>query len=184
MYTHLLLISTVQFSRAYCSFFYYNIFIVSEQVFLRFFMNLSRHARMCNSSHHLQDATEKLFLYTLYSRLKQIKTLYIVLLYAKYRLFQWRPYRGEGILATVVKIFHNLCQKNITYFHIRNGKHERICIFSSGLCEISRSKKNTPQVFNRSIHILICQFLMNLLYNCFSCYQFLNFLSDRSLSVS
>jgi len=29
------------------------------------------------------DATEKLFLYTLYSRLKQIKTLYIVLLYAK-----------------------------------------------------------------------------------------------------
>ena len=31
--------------------FYYNIFIVSEQVFLRFFMNLSRHARMCNSSH-------------------------------------------------------------------------------------------------------------------------------------
>ena len=34
-------------------FFYYNIFIVSEQVFLWFFMNLSRHARMCNSSHHL-----------------------------------------------------------------------------------------------------------------------------------
>ena len=31
----------------------------------------------------LKDATEKLFLYTLYSRLKQIKTLYIVLLYAK-----------------------------------------------------------------------------------------------------
>ena len=30
-----------------------------------------------------EDATEKLFLYTLYSRLKQIKTLYIVLLYAK-----------------------------------------------------------------------------------------------------
>ena len=53
MYTHLLLISTVQIPRAYCSFFYYNIFIVSEQVFLRFFMNLSRHARMCNSSHHL-----------------------------------------------------------------------------------------------------------------------------------
>lgn len=44
MYTHLLLISTVQIPRAYCSFFYYNIFIVSEQVFLRFFMNLSRHA--------------------------------------------------------------------------------------------------------------------------------------------
>ena len=37
MYTHLLLISTVQFSRAYCSFLYYNIFIVSEQVVLRFF---------------------------------------------------------------------------------------------------------------------------------------------------
>ena len=45
------LISTGQKSRAYCSFFYYNIFIISEQVFLRFFMNLSRHARMCNSSH-------------------------------------------------------------------------------------------------------------------------------------
>ena len=45
MYTHLLLISTVQIPRAYCSFFYYNIFIISEQVFLRFFMNLSRHAR-------------------------------------------------------------------------------------------------------------------------------------------
>lgn len=34
-------------------------------------------------NHRLKDATEKLFLYTLYSRLKQIKTLYIVLLYAK-----------------------------------------------------------------------------------------------------
>ena len=40
MYTHLLLISTVQISRAYCSFFYYNIFIASEQVFLRFFVSL------------------------------------------------------------------------------------------------------------------------------------------------
>ena len=36
MYTHLLLISTVQIPRAYCSFFYYNIFIVSEQVFYDF----------------------------------------------------------------------------------------------------------------------------------------------------
>ena len=42
MYTHS---STAQNPRAYCSFFYYNIFIVSEQVFLRFFMNLSRYAR-------------------------------------------------------------------------------------------------------------------------------------------
>ena len=40
-------------SKSILFFFYYNIFIVSEQVFLRFFMNLSRHARMCNSSHHL-----------------------------------------------------------------------------------------------------------------------------------
>ena len=138
----------------------------------------------CNSSHHLQKATEKvLFAYKLTQNKVHQSTLRHCIQYEK-TVFQRRPYRGEGILATVVKIFHNLCQKNITYFHIRNGKHERICIFSSGLCEISRSKKNTPQVFNRSIHILICQFLMNLLYNCFSCYQFLNFLSDRSLSVS
>ena len=107
MYTHLLLISTVQFSRAYCSFFYYNIFIVSEQVFLRFFMNLSRHARMCNSSHHLQDATEKLFLHTIYSVLILTDVLYFVLIYTKKGLFQWRPYRGEGILATVVKFLQS-----------------------------------------------------------------------------
>ena len=113
MYTHLLLISTVQISRAYCSFFYYNIFIVSEQVFLRFFMNLSRHARMCNSSHHLQDATEKLFLHTIYSVLILTDVLYFVLIYTKKGLFQWPSYRGEGILATVVKIVH--IQKALRY---------------------------------------------------------------------
>ena len=104
MYTHLLLISTVQIPRAYCSFFYYNIFIVSEQVFLRFFMNLSRYARMCNSSHHLQDATEKLFFHTIYSVSKLIDVLYFVLIYTQKGLFQWPSYRGEGILATVVKL--------------------------------------------------------------------------------
>ena len=107
MYTHLLLISTVQISRAYCSFFYYNIFIVSEQVFLRFFMNLSRHARMCNSSHHLQKATEKvLFAYKLTQNKVHQSTLRHCIQYEK-TVFQWRPYRGEGILATVVKINNN-----------------------------------------------------------------------------
>ena len=128
MYTHLLLISTVQISRAYCSFFYYNIFIVSEQVFLRFFMNLSRHARMCNSSHHLQDATEKVFIL---HKAVQYKVFLFVLIYYIMCIkivFQWRHYRGEGILATVVKYIlaahlsgHQWCQgKSPEYF---------ICIF-------------------------------------------------------
>ena len=128
MYTHLLLISTVQISRAYCSFFYYNIFIVSEQVFLRFFMNLSRYARMCNSSHHLQDATEKVFIL---HKAVQYKVFLFVLIYYIMCIkivFQWRPYRGEGILATVVKYIlaahlsgHQWCQgKSPEYF---------ICIF-------------------------------------------------------
>ena len=128
MYTHLLLISTVQIPRAYCSFFYYNIFIVSEQVFLRFFMNLSRHARMCNSSHHLQDATEKVFIL---HKAVQYKVFLFVLIYYIMCIkivFQWRPYRGEGILATVVKYIlaahlsgHQWCQgKSPEYF---------ICIF-------------------------------------------------------
>ena len=84
-------------------FFYYNIFIVSEQVFLRFFMNLSRYARMCNSSHHLQDATEKVFIL---HKAVQYKVFLFVLIYYIMCIkivFQWRPYRGEGILATVVK---------------------------------------------------------------------------------
>ena len=128
MYTHLLLISTVQISRAYCSFFYYNIFIVSEQVFLRFFMNLSRHARMCNSSPHLQDATEKVFIL---HKAVQYKVFLFVLIYYIMCIkivFQWRPYRGEGILAMVVKYIlaahlsgHQWCQgKSPEYF---------ICIF-------------------------------------------------------
>ena len=128
MYTHLLLISTVQIPRAYCSFFYYNIFIVSEQVFLRFFMNLSRHARICNSSHHLQKATEKvLFAYKLAQNKVHQSTLRYYIQYTK-TVFQWRPYRGEGILATVVKYIlaahlsgHQWCQgKSPEYF---------ICIF-------------------------------------------------------
>ena len=124
MYTHLLLISTVQIPRAYCSFFYYNIFIVSEQVFLRFFMNLSRHARICNSSHHLQKATEKvLFAYKLAQNKVHQSTLRYYIQYTK-TVFQWRPYRGEGILATVVKdiiphFFYFLCAKIFSY---RNTK--------------------------------------------------------------
>ena len=108
--------------------FYYNIFIVSEQVFLRFFMNLSRHARMCNSSHHLQDATEKVFIL---HKAVQYKVFLFVLIYYIMCIkivFQWRPYRGEGILATVVKYIlaahlsgHQWCQgKSPEYF---------ICIF-------------------------------------------------------
>ena len=123
MYTHLLLISTVQIPRAYCSFFYYNIFIVSEQVFLRFFMNLSRHARMCNSSHHLQDATEKLFLHTIYSALILTDVLYFVLIYTKKGLFQWPSYRGEGILATVVKFYFQQIQSNKKSLYIDSILH-------------------------------------------------------------
>ena len=119
MYTHLLLISTVQIPRAYCSFFYYNIFIVSEQVFLRFFMNLSRHARICNSSHHLQKATEKvLFAYKLAQNKVHQSTLRYYIQYTK-TVFQWRPYRGEGILATVVK----KCDR----IHIRSHHSPELC---------------------------------------------------------
>ena len=123
MYTHLLLISTVQISRAYCSFFYYNIFIVSEQVFLRFFMNLSRHARMCNSSHHLQDATEKVFIL---HKAVQYKVFLFVLIYYIMCIkivFQWRPYRGEGILATVVKFYFQQIQSNKKSLYIDSILH-------------------------------------------------------------
>ena len=123
MYTHLLLISTVQFSRAYCSFFYYNIFIVSEQVFLRFFMNLSRYARMCNSSHHLQDATEKVFIL---HKAVQYKVFLFVLIYYIMCIkivFQWRPYRGEGILATVVKFYFQQIQSNKKSLYIDSILH-------------------------------------------------------------
>ena len=128
MYTHLLLISTVQISRAYCSFFYYNIFIASEQVFLRFFMNLSRYARMCNSSHHLQKATEKvLFSYKSIQNKVYQSILRYYIQYAK-TVFQWRPYRGEGILATVVKyqksdsqtIYGRKICESPFLFHLRN----------------------------------------------------------------
>ena len=123
MYTHLLLISTVQISRAYCSFFYYNIFIVSEQVFFRFFMNLSRHARMCNSSHHLQDATEKVFIL---HKAVQYKVFLFVLIYYIMCIkivFQWRPYRGEGILATVVKFYFQQIQSNKKSLYIDSILH-------------------------------------------------------------
>ena len=131
MYTHLLLISTVQISRAYCSFFYYNIFIVSEQVFLRFFMNLSRHARMCNSSHHLQDATEKLFFHTIYSVSKLIDVLYFVLIYTQKGLFQWPSYRGEGILATVVKSCRTSSRKEVKSY---DRFYNRFSCFCYGKC--------------------------------------------------
>ena len=39
--------------------------------------------------------------------------LYFVLIYTKKGLFQWPSYRGEGILATVVKIVH--IQKALRY---------------------------------------------------------------------
>ena len=90
MYTHLLLISTVQISRAYCSFFYYNIFIVSEQVFLRFFMNLSRHARMCNSSHHPIEVREFL-----------LRLLKSVILYGSYARGDYTPDSDIDIMILV-----------------------------------------------------------------------------------
>ena len=52
---------------------------------------------------HLMDAAEKLFFHTIYSVSKLIDVLYFVLIYTQKGLFQWPSYRGEGILATVVK---------------------------------------------------------------------------------
>ena len=49
------------------------------------------------------DAAEKLFFHTIYSVSKLIDVLYFVLIYTQKGLFQWPSYRGEGILATVVK---------------------------------------------------------------------------------
>ena len=58
---------------------------------------------MCNSSHHLQKATEKvLFAYKLTQNKVHQSTLRHCIQYEK-TVFQRRPYRGEGILATVVK---------------------------------------------------------------------------------
>ena len=50
-----------------------------------------------------RDAAEKLFFHTIYSVSKLIDVLYFVLIYTQKGLFQWPSYRGEGILATVVK---------------------------------------------------------------------------------
>ena len=112
MYTHLLLISTVQFQE-HIVLFSIIIYLLCQNKRFVFFINLSRHARMCNSSHHLQDATEKLFLHTIYSALILTDVLYFVLIYTKKGLFQWPSYRGEGILATIVKIVH--IQKALRY---------------------------------------------------------------------
>ena len=46
---------------------------------------------------------KNLFLHTIYSVSKLIDVLYFVLIYTQKGLFQWPSYRGEGILATVVK---------------------------------------------------------------------------------
>ena len=63
---------------------------------------------MCNSSHHLQKVTEKvLFAYKLTQNKAHQSTLRHYIQYAK-TVFQWGPYRGEGILATVVKGYHNV----------------------------------------------------------------------------
>ena len=64
-------------------------------------------------SHLYIDATEKLFFHTIYSVSKLIDVLYFVLIYTQKGLFQWPSYRGEGILATVVKIVH--IQKALRY---------------------------------------------------------------------
>ena len=80
------------------------------------------------SSPHLKDATEKVFIL---HKAVQYKVFLFVLIYYIMCIkivFQWRPYRGEGILATVVKYIlaahlsgHQWCQgKSPEYF---------ICIF-------------------------------------------------------
>ena len=66
----------------------------------------SRHPCILNGQLAHKDATEKLFLHTIYSALILTDVLYFVLIYTKKGLFQWPSYRGEGILATVVKIVH------------------------------------------------------------------------------
>ena len=58
MYTHLLLILTVQISRAYCSFFYYNIFIVSEQVFLCVFVIFYEFEQTCSNVQFIPSPIE------------------------------------------------------------------------------------------------------------------------------
>ena len=44
---------------------------------------------MCNSSHHLKDAAEKLFFHTIDSVSKLIDVLYFLLIYTQKGLFQW-----------------------------------------------------------------------------------------------
>ena len=51
----------------------------------------------------MKKTTEKLFLHTIYSVSRLTDTLYFVLIYTQKGLFQRPSYRGEGILATVVK---------------------------------------------------------------------------------
>ena len=62
---------------------------------------------MCNSSHHLKDAAEKLFFHTIYSVSKLIDVLYFVLIYTQKGLFQW-PSIGDGMNC----IFEHVCSNS------------------------------------------------------------------------
>ena len=70
---------------------------------------------MCNSSHHLKDAAEKLFFHTIYSVSKLIDVLYFLLIYTQKGLFQW-PSLGGGrslvncyLLSLTLNIFLYSC---------------------------------------------------------------------------
>ena len=58
-------------------------------------------------SHLYIDATEKLFLYTIYSILKLIDVLYFALIYTQKGLFQW-PSIGDGMNC----IFEHVCSNS------------------------------------------------------------------------
>ena len=68
---------------------------------------MSKYAQMCNSSHHLKDATEKLFFHTIYSVSKLIDVLYFVLIYTQKGLFQWPSSGGEMNCTS-----EHICSKN------------------------------------------------------------------------
>ena len=69
---------------------------VAEQVFFSVFLQFIS---------HLEDATEKLFLHTIYSALILTDVLYFVLIYTKKGLFQWPSIEeGEFLLYIMLKL--------------------------------------------------------------------------------
>ena len=95
---------------------------------MQYFHQMKTILQLCPYLIPLKDATEKVFIL---HKAVQYKVFLFVLIYYIMCIkivFQWRPYRGEGILATVVKYIlaahlsgHQWCQgKSPEYF---------ICIF-------------------------------------------------------